>query len=194
MRLRHLAYGALALGLVSTTTSALAAAKPKPLCNLITDKAGDGKASGIIASDALDILSGDVATGKKTLVGVLRMKTTNAKGDPAATLGMRMTLRFTVQGTTYVLWRRVSSAPANSDTFGMSINNVEVPDNLKPKVTMTATTITWTVARSQIVGLKKPKSLISELGSTTYINSTNADAADSTAKYPDLAASCVKAS
>ena len=195
MRLRRLAYCTLALGLVSTTTTALAAAKAKPACNLILDKAGDARAAVVLTSDGLDILSGDIATGKKTLVGTLRLKKTAVNGDTAALMGTRWDLRFTLQGSTYILWRRVSAAPNYTESFGMTINGVEVADaKLKPKAAASATAITWTVPRAAFAGLKKPKGKFSEIGATTYSSSTNADAADSTATYQDMASSCLKAS
>jgi len=62
-------------------TAALAKAKPKPVCLMLTDTPGDAKIAGQGSNyPADDILSADIATGKKTIVAVLRL----ASGDTAS--------------------------------------------------------------------------------------------------------------
>ena len=71
----------LALGvcaaLAAATGVAGAAAKAKPVCNLIADETGDGGVA--LSSDDLDIVSGDLAVIGKKVTAVLRLA-----GDPAA--------------------------------------------------------------------------------------------------------------
>ena len=76
---------ALCLALVASVTAAGAAGaatkpKPKPVCNLLVDPAGDAKDTflqeGVMPSseDAVDIVSADVAADAKTLETVIRVK------------------------------------------------------------------------------------------------------------------------
>ncbi|MBV9097334.1 MAG: hypothetical protein JO079_04670, partial [Frankiaceae bacterium] len=68
-----------------------AVAKAKPSCLMLTDPRGDAKIGGQGNNYAVDdIVSGDIATGKKTIVGVLRL----ASGDSASGIPT---------GATYVL-------------------------------------------------------------------------------------------
>lgn len=64
-------------------TSAVAKTKPKPrpVCLMLTDAPGDAKVEGQGDNHAVDdIISADIVTGKKTIVGVLRL----ASGDPTS--------------------------------------------------------------------------------------------------------------
>src|SRR4051794_35443756 len=47
----------------------------KKYCNSLKDQSGDGKwlLVPVVSSPELDVISGDIATGSKTLVGVLRL-------------------------------------------------------------------------------------------------------------------------
>lgn len=198
MRLRTALLFTAAIGLVSTSTTGVvfaAAPKPKPLCKLIVDAEGDGRSVAVnaISSPSLDIVSGDVATGKKNIVGVLRLKTTDTS-DLAPKLGARWVLLFTVSGTKYTLTRSLSSGTNGQFTWGMTAGgeNVDVSKIAPPKVD--ATSITWTVPRSTVSGLKKSKQKLDELAGSTKVGGTNADSAPSDKFYPDLHPSCVKAS
>jgi hypothetical protein len=61
-------------GLAGLASPGYATTKPKPSCRMLTDPAGDAKlvaAGSNYATD--DVVSADIATGKKTLTAVLRM-------------------------------------------------------------------------------------------------------------------------
>lgn len=113
---------ALALGasLIVGSFSAHAATKVKPVCNLVIDPAGDGNGIDLGSTpyappapqvrlpaeaagpsiDALDLLSGDVATDKKRLTVVIRVKALATMATEAAT-GMTWGLYFTNGNTTF---------------------------------------------------------------------------------------------
>ena len=65
---------------------------PKPACNLMTDPRDNS------ASPSLDILSGDIATGRSTLVWVLRVADLASTADPTTTMGRRYEFHVTVDG------------------------------------------------------------------------------------------------
>src|SRR3954463_6237254 len=86
MRVARAVRPALVLALATTGLAAPAIAKPKPApkpaCHLVADPEGDAKRHpiagapvAIFDSPALDITSADVATGKKTVSVVVRVKT-----------------------------------------------------------------------------------------------------------------------
>ncbi len=68
-------------------TGVAAAAAPKPVCNLVTDKAGDTSVlpGGVVTDDAMDITSVDVATDKKRITTVIRVKKLAARSASAPT-------------------------------------------------------------------------------------------------------------
>lgn len=76
--------GLIAPGFGATAALAKSNAKPrpvKPVCLMLTDAPGDAKVEGQGNNYAVDdIVSADIATGKKTIVGVLRL----ASGDTAS--------------------------------------------------------------------------------------------------------------
>lgn len=111
---------ALAAALVASLAAggfASAATKPapKPVCNLVTDDAGDASALGVgdPSSNALDILSADVATSAKTLKAVIRVK--DIKADNFTQQGKEFKFIFSVAGSFYYL--RVQSTPGLGDSY-----------------------------------------------------------------------------
>lgn len=90
------------------------APKPKPVCDLVTDKPGD--ANGIqlgLASqeptenagpsdDVMDILSADVAANPTTITGVVRLKKLAAT-DTSAPSGINWSINFTIGGVPFSL-------------------------------------------------------------------------------------------
>ena len=101
---------ALALGLmvaVASTGVASAAAKkavPKPVCNLVSDAAGDTAVypAGDIKDDAMDVTSVDLASDKTSITGVIRVKKLAASSTNAPT-GMSWTVNFSADGTDFSL-------------------------------------------------------------------------------------------
>lgn len=103
-----LARPALCLALVASVAAAGAAGaatrpRPKPLkpvCNLVTDESGDATFQPPLptpSDDALDIVSGDIATNAKTLTGVVRVKALGGT-SPSQFTGQTYYLQFNVPG------------------------------------------------------------------------------------------------
>lgn len=191
MRTRHLLLGTLALSLAATATPALAAKRPTPSCKLITDDSGDGRVSAapVFASEAADIVMGDIAAGKKTVVGVLKVGRTSTSGDNMATFGIDLTLSFTLQGTRYSFHRDTNGSTVTHSFTGNPKGRVALTSK---EVKVTADTIRFTIPRALVPGLKKPKSKFTELTARSDIYAFQADAAVSTKTYVDLYPSCLK--
>jgi hypothetical protein len=102
------ASGLIAPGFGATAALAKTKAKPapKPSCLMLTDAPGDAKVQGQGNNYAVDdIVSGDIATGNKTIVGVLRL----ASGDSASGVPT---------GATYKLqWTQTQKVGGKTTTF-----------------------------------------------------------------------------
>jgi hypothetical protein len=194
VRLRTLAIGTLALSLAGPGTAAMAAKpkpKPKPVCNLITDRAGDGHATvagEVLNSPALDILGGDLASGPKTVVGVLRVTTTNTTNDNIAALGMRWALNFAVAGKEY------SFSVSKSSGTATPVAKLNGGPGIVPTLKVDAGSYTWSVPRAAFTGLKPKSSVFTVESASSFVSSFNADAASAMKPYVDQTLSCVKAS
>jgi hypothetical protein len=193
---------ALALAATAVATPAFAKAKPKPVCKLVLDIEGDAHRRPVTAlpvtifeSAALDITSADVASGAKTLVAVVRVKTTDVSSDPYAPLGYGWSFNFRIMSTAYSLERRRSidsnGSASYKDTFTIGTTSAALPAG--SKTSMDATSYTWVIPRSAIPGFKK-KSVLTGLQAVTSVFGGNADAAGTAKTYLDLTPSCVKAS
>jgi hypothetical protein len=86
----------------SVLAAGAATAAPKAACNLVADPAGD--ATGFVVTglplpndDALDIVSGDVASNKKLLTGVIRLASMGP--DSSSPTGRTYYVNFTINGT-----------------------------------------------------------------------------------------------
>jgi hypothetical protein len=93
---------AVGAGLVLSGTAG-AASKPKPVCNLVTDAAGD--ATGFVVTGTplpndtyLDVLSADVATNAKKFAGIIRL---SAVGKDSTTVLDTYYLNFSVGEAKY---------------------------------------------------------------------------------------------
>ncbi len=195
MRSRPLLLCAVSAALLVSTGVASAAKK----CNLVSDGSGDanfiGPAGVAPNVNQLDIRSGDVATGKKTLVVVLRLESADGKGAQAAALGMTYQVSFAISGVQHVFKRTLpmgGSAYTDSATAnGVAIAGLAVKSDAK--------TITWTVPRANVPKLKSAtkKTVITGI----FLQATAPEAHDyapndsrpSSATYPDRAPSCVSA-
>ena len=86
-----------------TAAQAATKPKPKPVCNLLTDPAGDADgtflAEGVMpaSEDGVDIVTGDVAADKKFLTTVLRVKKLTTT-SPTAPGGLHWKFFITVGG------------------------------------------------------------------------------------------------
>jgi hypothetical protein len=94
---------------------------PKPVCNLLTDAAGDADGTflqeGMLPSseDAVDIVSGDVAADTKFLTTVLRVKKL-AASSATAPGGLHWKFFVTVGGST--IYTQVIAPVGGSPSFG----------------------------------------------------------------------------
>lgn len=190
MRTRLVLTCSLALSLAAAGAPAFAAKAKPPVCRLVVDAKGDGhpQPAPALKSNALDITGADVATGKKTVVAVLRVVDTDTANDPLARMGMEWSVNFSVKGTTYSFQRRRTAGLAEGYRYtfnGLSLDAKAVRE--------TKTEIRWTVARSAVPELKKAKLALENLAATSRWFTFNGDAATSTKKYADLTPSCLKA-
>jgi hypothetical protein len=195
MRLRSLVLGSLVLGLTVATSGGVAtAAKLKPACNLVTDEEGDGThhASGL-SSPVLDIKSVDVATNGKKVAAILRLKSLTMSNTDPLTLGqVDWSVYFQISGTNYEFTYRKGSGTNPTSSANFTAGN----SSAKPDVKFDAATatITWSVARSAVANLKRPKQSLVQIGGTTSWMGGNADGAGPSpknVKYPDLYPSCL---
>lgn len=200
MRLRSILGVVVGLALIvapATGAMAKAKAKPKPkvYCNLLTDQANDGNwfVPGV-SSAGLDILGGDVATGAKTMVAVLRLRGTNftPTGDPWSNLGYSW--RIGVQsslGQTYVF--NASLHFGGTVTGSATVAGAGVPVTFA--VDTAKNTFTWTLKRSDAKNLARPKNVFHGFYANSYVESSSADSTAPTAPsntYPDRGLSCLK--
>ncbi len=188
--------------LCAAAAALLAPALPasgKPVCNLVSDKAGDavvGAAGQGAPAPSFDILSYDIATGKSTLVAVLRVKSTDAKADNAAALGIGWTVSFHVGDKSYSFEHRLApQARGGTVTDTASVDGKPLAG---VKVAVAPGSITWTVPRAAITPLKAKNAYVTGMFSQATSSLSHDWAPDSGTgsgvRYPDRAASCVKAS
>ena len=193
----------LAISLIATAAATTASAatkpkpKPKPKCNmLLDDRLDDGNVSFAPGqkSKALDIISGDVATGPTQMVAVLRVKSTaiSPTTEPYAALGFNWTIATTSSlGQSYAFKVRRSESGISHPT--VTVDSVAVPSNLYT-FKIVGTTYVWTMKRSASPNLARPKNVFRQFRATSQVFSTNGDDALTSASfYPDRALSCVVA-
>ncbi|MDX6197655.1 MAG: hypothetical protein QOJ79_806 [Actinomycetota bacterium] len=134
----------LTVALTGIASAATKKAAVTPVCNLLTDAAGDGNGidpgspvpaqSGGPSNDAVDILSADVASDAKNITGVLRVKKLAATSSSAPT-GMTWSVAFTVDTTTFSLaahsdptgaitYDAAHSAPGVNSLYGPGVTGV----------------------------------------------------------------------
>jgi len=83
----------LTVGPLLLPASAVTRPKPKPrppVCNLLTDPTDQ------TGSPALDIVSADVATGRKSLTWVIRVANLSSTADPTTRAGRQWTFTYTI--------------------------------------------------------------------------------------------------
>jgi hypothetical protein len=107
MRFRLIALAGLAIA-VGTSTLAVAAPKPAPICKLVVDPPNDELSAAFVDPSlsavgrpydpSLDILSADVANDANTLTGVIRVAKLTV-GDPMAPTGRIYRISYKVRST-----------------------------------------------------------------------------------------------
>lgn len=196
VRLAALASAALAAAVLAAPASAAG------VCLQLVDDAGDGTVAVLPPQDALDILSGDIATGKKNLVGALRMKSVKPSGVLAG--GVTYQLKFASSGTPYVLTFYQYGTGEREATLAVGEGTAATTSSADFLVDEGTGTITWVVARKSIPALKKPGAKFSGLAATSYSAtnvrtpssdtkmSSSADQAASGKTYVDGTTTCLK--
>jgi hypothetical protein len=194
VQLRRLTIVVLALAAALPAVPASAAkAKPKP-CNQLTDDSGDGSVDGVVKSDALDILSADVSSGKNEVTATLRLKSAAVESDNALAGGAIWNFNVTVTGVKYSFqahWPSVFTLSPRVLTGSLISGN----DESNPKATFTrvGNNFMWTVNRSAIPGLKKAKTYIYITGASDDADSLSGDTASAkpNTKYLDKTVTCL---
>lgn len=196
VRLAALATAALAAAVLASPANAAG------VCLQLVDDAGDGTNGALPNQNALDILSGDIATGRKNLVAALRMK--SVKADPALVGGMTYKLAFASSGTPYVLTYRQFGTGEREATLTVGSGTDVTTTSVDFLVDEGTATITWIVARKNIPALKKPGAKFSQLAANSYAatnlivasaqsrNASSADDASSGKTYVDGTTTCLK--
>lgn len=187
-------------------------AAPKAVCLLVVDAAGDGTTAGVVPNrDSLDILSADVATGGRNLVGVLRLA--SVASDPTIVTGVTYTLGWR-SGAADQAFRYIQYA--DGTTLAEFDPNTEFNasgDEVSAKVRLDSATnsLIWTVGRksnpalakrgARFVGFTATAVPGANLGANPASVSFSAnidagniegDTASSGRSYTDLTPSCVK--
>jgi hypothetical protein len=89
---------------------ASAAAKPKPVCNLVSDAKGDATYNNVPGADGDDIVSADVASDGTTITGVLRTAALSSP-DPQAPFGRGYFVLFNAPGSANQLFVSARTYP-----------------------------------------------------------------------------------
>lgn len=196
--MRHL----LAVPLVAATLAgpvALPAHALPKTCNLLSDPADDTYFVAREAnqkSAALDVRSVDLATGRSKIVVVMRLGST-ASTDNALVNGGNWSVdvhfkNSKSQHTFTKNMKRPSEGGAVTYGFRLDGNNIAGVVG-----TTDATSITWTLPKSAIPSLRKPKAVVTEMFASTLGLMTHDYAPDGGSfgpvKYQDQQPSCVRA-
>jgi hypothetical protein len=147
-----------------------------------------------VKSAGLDILGGDMATGAKTMVAVLKLSSTNFSqvGDPFSNLSYSW--RFGAQSTLGQVYEFSATLHFGGTVTGAaSAGGVGVPVTFA--IDSAKNTFTWTIKRSDAKNLARPKNVFHGFYANSYVLSSSADSTDPTPAsdiYPDRALSCLK--
>jgi hypothetical protein len=154
------------IGLLLSGAAASAAPKPAPkVCMQIVDDSGDGtNVPGTPSHDVLDILSADIASGKKNLVVAVRLK--SVASDPLLPGGTTHSFRFSAAGTQHDLFYRHFATGETEATMSTG-GGTEYP--VAGVVDTPTSTITWTVPRKLVPGLKKAGTKISAMSASSSV-------------------------
>lgn len=214
---------ALCLALAASLTAAGAAgaatkpkAKPKavkPVCNLITDAAGDASMQAPApGDDALDILGADLASNAKNVTAVIRLKSVTSSGS--GQLGRDIQMTFDLAGAVAKVWIGYTTSAYGGDAFqygviGQGAQGITSPTGDAVGVIDKATNevrMTVPVGDLNALGKIKPGAKVANLAvsasqligvapnpSGTYgFNSRKVDDAVGTKSYVAGSLSCVK--
>jgi hypothetical protein len=186
---------AVPLCLVATSVANAAKPPPKPkpkACNLLVDGTDDGSWSVAppVKASTLDVVGGDIATGKTKVVAVLRMASTNVAADPYSNLGYEWNFAATSLGVSYAFWMRMGIGKTGKPLFGATVGTAAVPVEFK----VDGNSYVWTMKRSDAPNLARPRNVFTEFRGGTKVESSSADTAlTTTTKYADKDPSCIAA-
>lgn len=193
----------LAVAAVAAGSAAVPAHAAKAVCLQIQDVTGDGTLQGQVpdAQDALDIVSADIASGTRNVVATIRLKSVSAQPGGTGS-GVGYFFYFTVGGVGYKLTHYTD---VTGQTSGGVIANgapaVPVDTALDPATG----TVTWTLPRKAVAGLKKPGAKLTGLsvesaraivlpmpnGGSSRTSTPN-DTASTGRSYTDGTATCLR--
>jgi len=173
--------------------------KPKTYCNLLVDTTpGDESWNAVpaVSSPGLDIKSGDIATGAKQMVAVLRLGSVDFKptDDHWAVLGYSWS--FAATSTLGQAYAFTAILELNGTVNGSaSVDGQSVPATFS--IDPSTNSFKWVVERKNVPALARPKNVFKEFRAQSEVESGTADSAPSMPAsdiYPDRGLSCVKAS
>lgn len=179
--------------------SALIVAAPSvanaaPVCKLVEDAADDAAINpalgSVLKARALDIRSVDVASGKTTVVVVLRLASTKMADDPITMQGVQWNAAFTLGGDTHRFTHKISNSGQVTDTAKAGETAIS-----GVKVTVGADNVTWTMPRASLRKLKKKATFTGFFGDTSTTGAFDLapdSGYGSTKTYVDGTPSCVK--
>lgn len=187
-RMRSLAVVAAVLVAAGGATAEAAKAKPKPLCNLVTDKSGD-----VVTGNAtLDVIGGDIATTPKMVTTVIRFAKLSEQ-DLMSPTGRFYEFAFTYEGRGQSL--TASFDPLGKPTWGKGGKGVVDVAKNEIRIHLPVDNLTGRPALKP--GAVFTNLLVrSDLGNPAYPIPTTlllaGDSAQGTKPYPVHAASCVR--
>jgi hypothetical protein len=192
---------AAAAGLAAPAASAAPRAKP-PVCLLITDPAGDATVAGGQGPDAIDIVSADIATGSRSLMAVIRLRSTSTGSDATTAPGVTYTWSWSVgsvkQRLTLTRYAGGEEVSSFDDGAGGVAAAHAAPYAVEPG------TITWTLPRKVDAALRKGVRLtdlavsataslnLKEQGFSGSVTFLGGDDAATAKPYTDLTPSCLR--
>lgn len=196
------------LAAAALSVPAHAAPAPAAACKLLIDGAGDAALTPATPNiSSLDILSADIASGPKNMVGVLRLA--SLASDPQTSGGSTYSLSWSANGTPQKLMLTVYVDGTTASTFTKD----GAPGNGSTESAIVAldkstSTITWTVPRKsnpalkaatkakpvKFTGLAASAQLATNIRSQggTFSGSFSGDSAKDGKSYTDGSRTCVK--
>jgi hypothetical protein len=193
--------------LVASGGAAYAAPKkPATVCNQLVDDDGDaviggsGNPAGQPYSATLDVLSADIATGKKNVVAAIRLK--SLEPDAFTTGGSQYVLLWTSNGTRRSLaYRTYADGSPPDAVFDADAKAGQLPDLVPVRVVVTSAiaTMTFTMPRSLEPSLGRSGGKLTDLAVQTYLgvnrkdsfSSTGIDSGTSPRAYVDGTSTCL---
>jgi hypothetical protein len=175
------------------------APKPKTYCNLLVDMSpGDNNwnAVPVVSSPGLDIKSGDIATGAKQMVAVLRLGSVDFKptDDHWAVLGYAWS--FSANSTLGQAYAFRAILELDGSVKGSAtVDGQGVPVTFS--IDSASNSFKWVMDRKSVQALARPKNVFKEFRAESQVESGTADSAatmPASDTYPDRGLSCVKAS